>query len=234
MQYRETRYGTLRCIEAVQSTDAKWVVLFHGYGADASDLAPLAGVLAQGSNTSKVNWLFPEGPLTVPIGPHMHGKAWFPIDIDALENPALRAQRQLAENVPPGMSEATSLAKEMLADLDVPSDRLILGGFSQGAMLATEISLTYKNPSPCGLTILSGTLLCRDRWAKLSSNLSGLNFFQSHGTGDPLLPVDAARELNKVLNQGGLEGELLEFPGGHEIPQIVLKKLQIYLESASL
>jgi phospholipase/carboxylesterase len=39
---RKRRIGPIECLEVVADEDAPTVIMFHGYGADASDLAPLA------------------------------------------------------------------------------------------------------------------------------------------------------------------------------------------------
>ena len=62
-----------------QGTPTSAMILFHGYGASAEDLAPLG---AEISPERKV--YCPEGPIAVPIGWAMEGRAWFPIDMEAL------------------------------------------------------------------------------------------------------------------------------------------------------
>ena len=118
------------------------VVMFHGYGADAFDLLPLSQELTNGR---RVRWLFPQGVLEVPLGFHMMGRAWFPIDIDALNQAmAQGGHRDFARERPPGMNEACMAARAMLDELNIPMGRIVLGGFSQGAMIATELALTGK------------------------------------------------------------------------------------------
>ena len=80
------RLGPLEAVEAVQNPDAPWVVMFHGYGADAFDLASLADVIPA---KKPLNYLFPQGPLEVPIGPGWTGRAWWPINMTPFFAPYL-------------------------------------------------------------------------------------------------------------------------------------------------
>jgi predicted esterase len=44
-----------------------------------------------------------------------------------------------------------------------------------------------------------------------------------------LLGIEYARTLTKILTDAGLKGDLIEFRGGHEIPQEVFHKLDLFL-----
>jgi phospholipase/carboxylesterase len=65
------------------------VMLLHGYGASMDDLFPLFEYLAK-----DWNWFFPNAPLEVPIGPMMSGRAWFPIDMEALNAAMMSGQHR--------------------------------------------------------------------------------------------------------------------------------------------
>src|SRR5262249_48823517 len=161
-------------IEFPAPKDAPTVVLFHGYGADGADLAPLAMEL---DLPRPVRWLFPDAPLPLDWG----GRAWFPIDVAAID----RAQRT-GQAVDWSNEGAAAPARRFLESLGVPWSRLILGGFSQGSMLATELALNAPE-NPLGLVILSGNLINAAEWGKLAPRRRGLPFFQSHGIADPVL-----------------------------------------------
>lgn len=223
---RRRRLGPLEVIEIQHSASAPYVVLLHGYGADFTDLAPLARAIPIGR---QVNWVFPNGHLQVELGPHMQGRAWFPLRMAELEQAmAAGTGLDLSQIAPPGLKRAREGLAEMLEKLAVPLDRVVLGGFSQGGMLATDFTLRTAN-SPAGLAILSGTLIDADNWRQLAAKRAGLRFFQSHGMFDPVLRIESARRLNALLREAGCEGKLLEFHGQHEIPPEVLINLADYL-----
>ena len=203
------------------------IVLLHGYGANMKDLAPLATLLPE---LRSYNWIFPDGPLKVEIGPHMYGKAWFPIDMQLLNTAMMTGgfEHLFSDHYPQGMQESTNLIQNFLSE-HVKGD-LILGGFSQGSMMATDLTFNAKVKSKA-LVLLSSTLVARDR---LESSLEGLDsklpVFQSHGTGDPVLPIHMARKLKEAMTSHGIEVDYHEFPGGHEIPPRVLQSFIHFLK----
>ncbi|PJZ44305.1 alpha/beta hydrolase [Leptospira brenneri] len=222
--------GPLQVLRVQGDPDAPTVVMFHGYGASAFDLYPIHEVLV---TDQKFNWVFPHGHLSVPLMPGYSGRAWFPIDMAALEE-AIRKNdfRNFADKDPEGMDVARQAAYLMLDALGVPWNNLILGGFSQGAMLATDLTLRKEELSK-GLTILSGALVNESLWKELAPKKSALRFFQSHGEFDPILGYANAKKLEKLLRNSGLIGEFIAFNGGHEIPAPVIQGLSRYLNSLS-
>jgi phospholipase/carboxylesterase len=114
----------------------------------------------------------------------------------------------------------------------VPMGRTVLGGFSQGAMLTTDVTLRLEEP-PLGLGILSGSLISRPEWSERAPRRAGLLVFQSHGRQDPILPFDVAERLHRLLSDAGLKAEFLPFNGPHAIPMAALTALARWLESLS-
>ncbi|MBV2168271.1 MAG: serine esterase, partial [Bdellovibrio sp.] len=129
-----------------------------------------------------------------------------------------------------GLSKAYDMAMEMIRQMKVPWNKIVLGGFSQGAMLATELYLRAPE-TPAGLVIMSGTLLHQEEWKKHIPARAGQRFFQSHGEMDPILGFKQAQKLETLLTQNGMKGSLLSFRGGHEIPPQVLTKIGEYLNT---
>ncbi|MEN0059773.1 MAG: serine esterase, partial [Bdellovibrio sp.] len=177
------------------------------------------------------NWLFPNGFIEVPIGPGWTGRAWWTLDMMAIQRAAERGEhRDMSHDTPAGLAKAVDNAMEMIRQMKVPWNQIILGGFSQGAMLATELYLRAPE-TPKGLVIMSGTLLHQEEWKKLLPTRAGQRFFQSHGTHDPILGYKQAEQLNTLLTQNGMKGSLAGFQGGHEIPPAVLTKIGAYIDS---
>lgn len=221
-QAKRRKIGHLECVEVPGETSGPTVVLFHGYGADMMDLASLSQAVQAPKTT---NWYFPNGHLSVPIGPHHEGRAWFPISLSELER---GGNIDLSTVVPPGLKRARENALEFLQKLNVPSEKLVIGGFSQGAMLATEVMLHMEKP-PAGLALLSSTLVNAESWATLAKKHPGYRFFQAHGARDQVLSFALAQKLEQVLKGAGWTGQLQRFEGGHEIPSEVLIQLGAFL-----
>ncbi|MBI4375907.1 MAG: esterase, partial [Elusimicrobia bacterium] len=214
----------LEAIEFPATPQAPTVMLLHGYGANDADLAPLALELG---GVAKARWLFPNGPLR--LDGSGFSRAWFPIDVEALE----RAQKEggtvdFSRSEISGLDEAAAAVERFLGELNIPGDRLVIGGFSQGAMLATEIALRAAVP-PKALLVLSGNLVAEKRWRELALKRRGLRFFQSHGIADPILGFQGALRLESLLRDCGLQGQLFKFEGGHGIPSDAIAQLRGFL-----
>ncbi|MEI9950486.1 MAG: phospholipase [Pseudomonadota bacterium] len=224
---RELKLGTLTA-HVTGGTDREGggsgpvVVLLHGYGAPGTDLVPLWRELAV---PHEVRFVFPEAPLELGFG----GRAWWPIDMARLQDRFSKsAVERLVAEVPPGIDAARGALLELLSvlerDFGVLPEQTVIGGFSQGAMLATDIVLRTSRPF-AGLALLSGTLISRDEWLPLMGARRGLPVLQSHGRADPVLPFEVAERLRDELVAAGLQVEFLAFNGGHGIPGGVLEGL---------
>jgi phospholipase/carboxylesterase len=198
------------------------VILCHGYGAGGDDLVPLAGELRRLNPQlgERVLFVFPQGPLSMEEVPG--GRAWWPIDLAALQLAGERGElRQLRQECPPRLPQARKevmgLIEKLQEETGLSLSRFILGGFSQGSMLATDVALRLDE-SIGGLLIYSGTLLVEPEWRELASHRRGLRVLQSHGTSDTLLPFEAATWLRDLLESAGAQVQFLPFPGMHTIP----------------
>jgi phospholipase/carboxylesterase len=203
------------------------VVLLHGFGAPGDDLVPLWEALAVPTGT---RFVFPEGRLALPYG---SGRAWWMIDLERLQrDQAAGRLRDLSRDMPPGLPEArmqiTGLLDDVERKLGADPRRLVLGGFSQGAMLSCDVALRTARPL-AGLVLMSGTLLSQEEWVPLMPKRRGLKVLQSHGGADPLLPLSLAEQLRTLLAQAGVSVDWVPFRGGHEIPPVVLTKLSRFL-----
>jgi len=214
--------------------DGPLVVLMHGFGAPATDLVPLCRAL---DVPPVVRFAFPAAPLLLDArAPDEYApRAWWMIDIARLQAAILRGEgRDLAREAPPGLAAARAAVRDMLAamerELATPPERIVLGGFSQGAMLACDVALRAERP-PAGIAILSGAPLCVDEWQKLAAERAGLPVLQSHGRTDAVLPFEGAEWLRDVLVGGGLDVEWVPFNGGHSIPDGVLERLAAFITS---
>lgn len=224
--------------EASVSRDGPSIVLCHGFGAPGDDLVPLARATDAGPTT---RWFFPEAPLAVdelgdiaPATPDWdEGRAWWPVDMLRLQMELARGARAWDPTATPeGMPEARgaliAALKALVADGAIAPSRTVLGGFSQGAMLATAVALAAAETGMrfAGLAILSGAEIDRARWdAALEHEGRSLHVLQSHGRRDPLLPFTVAESLHRRLVAAGADATFLPFDGGHEIPSAVLLAL---------
>lgn len=217
----EKTIGSLKTFTLEGRPGGPAIVLFHGYGADSSDLIPLADLMGLSPD---VTWVLPNAPTEVIIAPGFYGRAWWPIDTKRLETAMVKGEPlDMSILVPPGLESARRQANTLYDELLKKHSAVILGGFSQGAMLATDLSLNHAK-KPAGLLILSGTLINQAQWQKVVGQSEGLSFFQSHGKNDALLGFSHAEGLFEFLTNAGLQGDFYSFSGGHEIPTKVIEK----------
>lgn len=222
------RYGGLDVIEFTAEPSATTIVFFHGYGANDADLAPLALEIPL---PRPARWVFPNAPLK--LDSEGFSRAWFPIDAERIEQGQRTGKAvDFSQSEPSGLAEVRKMTDQFLASLNVPWEQLILGGFSQGSMLAVDLALRAPE-NPRGLVILSGNLINEKSWKDLAPKRASLPFFQSHGIADPILGYQGARKLETLLQQAGLSGKLLSFEGGHAIPSDAFAALSRFLAGLS-
>jgi phospholipase/carboxylesterase len=202
------------------------VVLLHGFGADMENLAGLVSLL---DPQKQWNWVLPNGIIDVPLGYDV-GKAWFPIRVSEIERAAASGKGLTLDSVlPDGMKVASQRLRELMSALHLKPENLVIGGFSQGAMMSVECALSLPSPVR-GLMLFSGTLVNGGEWRKLSRERGAIPYIQSHGRQDPVLAVQGARMLNDVLKEAGWPGEYHEFDGVHEISEQVVHSSAAFLK----
>ncbi len=233
------RLGALDCVLVPsRGPTRRLLVLMHGFGAPGDDLVGLASELGDLDDTTVV---FPAAPHTFVelygAPPFMDARAWWKLDLEAIER-ARRSGglRDLTRERPAGLDAARALVVELLTALRArypetagsPPLPIVLGGFSQGAMLATDAAL--REPGlVSALVVLSGSLLCESEWTPLFPGLAPARVFQSHGTEDDILPYAYAERLREGLTAAGVNVQFTRFTGGHGIPPAVLRDLSAFL-----
>jgi phospholipase/carboxylesterase len=227
---KRTKLGSLDVVLAGGSDregggDGPVVVLLHGFGAPGEDLVSLFRVLEVPPGT---RFVFPAAVLSLASEGYGPGRAWWRIDMAALQRGDVR---RLTTDVPAGLEEARAAVDALLDEIEtawnVPPSRLVLGGFSQGAMLSLDVALRRTSP-PRGVALLSGSLIAEQEWRTLlAAPVQGpaRAIFQSHGSLDPILPFPVAEALRDILRGAGAEVTWCPFRGGHEIPPPVLDGL---------
>lgn len=217
------RYKDLNFLSEMNEGSNTALVLIHGYGADATDLAGLGPMFGF---SQPVDFYFPQGVLEIPIAPMMSGRAWFPIRAEAF--PALAQGEVLSEAPTPETRQTILKVCEWLNQLGKNYEKVIIGGFSQGAIL-TSHAFYQLQFQPAALLLFSGYLVAPGEFPSLPDSLK-TPFFQSHGQQDQVLSIKGAKKLNEKLIDLGLAGDWETFHGGHEIPPAVVQKAKSFLK----
>ncbi len=233
-----TTIASLQCRVLQEATEKPRlaVILCHGFGAPGDDLVPIGAELLRRKPplAQQVRFVFPEAPLSLSQLGVPFGRAWWQIDFNRLAAAQTNSEaaHRLSEETPDGLPRARrlllGLIEELGHQLEIGPSRIVLGGFSQGGMLATDVALRLDE-APAGLIVLSGTLICESDWRKRAPMRRGLRVFQSHGRQDPLLPFERAVALRDLLVDAGLSVEFFPFDGVHTIPLEALDSLADFL-----
>ncbi|MCA8939917.1 MAG: phospholipase [Planctomycetes bacterium] len=235
----QRRIGALDCIlvDALAEGEAPKALAFicHGYGASGQDLVGLGPEWMQKFAAIKegVRFVFPAAPMVLGMSFYGEARAWWPIDIEALERAmqtgeARIRREELPEELPARNAELREVVEILCSEAGLGLGQCFFGGFSQGSMLTTDLVLSLDE-EPLGQIIFSGTLLCESRWQAAASKRAGFAIFQSHGRQDPLLGFTEAEALRELLVGAGAKVEFHAFEGQHEIPRPILAKAGEYM-----
>ena len=110
-----------------------------------------------------------------------------------------------------------------------PEGKVILGGFSQGGMMAYRNGLPHPSRF-AGIAALSALIASkRDIEDRLPESRSQA-LFASHGTGDTMITVTEARQGIEFLRSKGYDHEYNEYSMGHEISLEVISDLTAWIQ----
>jgi phospholipase/carboxylesterase len=227
-----SKFGVLEVKNYLENSKTALIML-HGYGANNEDLAPL-GPFLNGQLTNQIDWYFPQAPIDLAMSPFFDSRAWFHIDVIAMQQAIAQGKpRQLADKLPVGLEDAAKMVFDFIDKIRPQYEKIIIGGFSQGAMLSVECALI--RPELFFKVILwSGNLLCSNRWsdlAKKAATKKQIHFFQSHGEQDSVLSFEGAQGLQNLLIDAGHRLDFHSFQGQHEIPQNILNQTVKFLNA---
>jgi phospholipase/carboxylesterase len=184
------------------------LVLFHGRGADEGDLYPLLDLLDPDRRLLGVT---PRGPLRLPPG----GAHWYVV-------------REIGYPDPPTFSDTYELVggwlDELVAESGLDAGSVVLGGFSQGAVLSWALALGAGRPRPAGILALSGFVPTVPGFElDLAPPLPRVAI--GHGALDPVISVDWGRRARDLAEQAGATVLYHESPMGHSIDPAFLRTL---------
>lgn len=188
------------------------LVLLHGRGADEHDLFPLLDAL---DPERRLLGITPRGPLALPPG----GAHWYALG--GIPTPD------------PGTFFPTfEAAAAFLDELPVPIDQVVLGGFSQGAVMSWALGLGAGRPRPAAIVALSGFMPEVEGFELDLTGLDGYPIAVAHGSLDPIIPVEFGRAAAERVRAAGAELLWRETPVPHTIDPSVLPELQAFVAAA--
>ena len=165
-------------LRAPEGEPAGAIVLLHGRGTSEQDLIPLLEVF---DPQERLVGAFPRGPLQLPpIGSH-----WYVVEEVGYPEP---------ESFTASFERLGAWLDSLAERTGVPIGQTVLGGFSQGAVMAWALALGPDRPRPAGLLAMSGFIPTVPDFELQLDGLGGFPVAITHGTLDPVISVDLGRQ----------------------------------------
>ena len=201
----------------IESVKPQLFLLIHGYGSNEEDLFSFTPDLPATAYVISVR-----GRYNLSFG----GYSWYDISFDNNEkymdiNQAVSSRDELIKFI-----------DEIVVQENLDPDNVFIVGFSQGAILSYSIALNYPNKVK-NVMILSGYpefKIIGD--FNQDQDFSNLNFFVSHGTEDAILPIEAGRLGEQLLNDLRIKNEYHEYRSGHGIVPQNYHDLMAFIKAA--
>jgi phospholipase/carboxylesterase len=191
------------------------LVLMHGRGADASDLAGLRPWLPD-----TVSLVLPRAPFQAAQWGYGQGRAWYRYAGEDRPEPASFRAAQAALD---------DLIADLPGRLGYQPGPVLIGGFSQGGTMSMGRAL--RGPGDvAGAINFSGFVPDHPDVPINAESASGTPFFWGHGTDDPAIPFWLARRGRQALLDAGAELEARDYPIGHSISPDELRDAMAWLE----
>ena len=189
------------------------VVMIHGRGASADSILSLYPLL--------------DAPDVTALAPQAAGHTWYPQSFLA----PLEANQPYLDSA---LGKIESVVAELI-DRGIPSERIAILGFSQGACLATEFAA--RHPRRYGAVMgLTGGLIGPDGTPRAyAGSLAGTRVFLGTSDPDPHVPFARVEETRDVLERLGATVELRRYPGmPHTINEDEIEACRALLQAMPL
>ena len=190
------------------------IIWLHGLGADGNDFAPVVPQLQLPAGLG-VRFVFPHAPsIAVTVNNGVVMPAWYDIkqiDVDRhLDNDQLRRSADWVHDL---------IDREM--ERGLPSERIMVAGFSQGGAVSFEAALTFPHRL-AGIMALS-TYFATAATVAVNPVQQGLPMLICHGSEDPVVPESLGRQSVATLQKFGFNPEYVVYPMEHAVcPQQIV------------
>jgi len=198
------------------------IIWLHGLGADGNDFVPLVPELGI-PESLPLRFVFPHAPMrSVTINAGMVMRAWY--DILAFEGPDNIDLNQLLES-----AEALEILIHHEMERGMPSERILLAGFSQGGAVVLHTGLRYGKKL-AGILALSCYLPNAETLEKEMSEVNrAIPLMMAHGTMDPLIPVAKSIRTRQELTRLGYQVKWHEYNMQHAVCPEEIQEIRSWL-----
>ncbi|MBW2940987.1 alpha/beta hydrolase [Zhongshania aquimaris] len=194
-------------VEPKGTADAA-VIWLHGLGASGHDFVPVVPHLGLPDNHG-IRFVFPHAPeIPITINGGMVMPGWY----DIL---AMSIEREIdLEQIESSAAAVRDLIQREL-DAGIPSDRIVLAGFSQGGAVVYHAALSYSKPL-AGLLTMS-TYFATAKEVKLNEANKALPIHIFHGSQDLMVQESMGHTANQILKSMGFKPKYRSYQMQHEV-----------------
>ena len=186
------------------------IIAFHGYGSNPYNMIELLKVL----NIEKADCFFPAGNIS-PFPNDDLSKAWFSIPFTS----------NLIDEI--AISRKIILTK--LKSIIESYKKIVLLGFSQGAMISLDIMMNLSKPVS-GVISLSGLNVSIDDKIKIEEEYKKIPIFVGHGINDEIIDIKSAKTSFEFILKRGFNLEWNEYNMKHEVIDKELEDIRNFVE----
>jgi phospholipase/carboxylesterase len=195
------------------------VIWLHGLGADGHDFAPIVEML----NLPKIRFILPHAPYRkVTINNSYEMRAWY--DLYGLS----AGVREDVEGIREAQANIEQLIEKELSR-GVPSQKIVLAGFSQGGAIALYTALRYKRKL-AGVIALSTYLPLK---SLLGTEKAPANqqtpIFMAHGNQDEVINIATCQLSLEALQIEQYDVRWHEYPIAHSVSIDEIDEIRTFL-----
>jgi phospholipase/carboxylesterase len=188
------------------------VIWLHGIGADGHDFEPIVPQLVL-PGERPLRFVFPHAPVRpVTLNNGYAMRAWY--DLLGLD----RQSRQDEAGIRASDAAVRALIRRE-NERGIPSNRIVLAGFSQGAAMALFCGTRYPEKL-AGIIGLSGYMLLSPRFDAERNNANQtVPVFLAHGTEDGVVSLQLGEDTRQLLETTQYSVEWHTYPMAHSVCQ---------------
>jgi len=207
----------------IKPVNPKYAIIWlHGLGDSGNGWLPIAKEL-QLNSFSDIHFIFPHAPeIPVTVNGGMVMPAWYDIYEMSLERKIDHNQIQQSSN---GIKEII----HQLMHSGIPSEKILLVGFSQGGAVAYETALSFDQPL-AGLIALS-TYFATENTIKRHEANNNIPIIIQHGSIDPVVPFQLGEHAHSVLENLTYNVSLQNYVMEHSVCPEQIADLSIHIQN---
>ncbi|HCV43736.1 MAG TPA: hypothetical protein DGH68_09660 [Bacteroidetes bacterium] len=187
------------------------LIMLHGRGADEEDLLGLSPYLDKRFLILSVRAPYPFE--------YSGGFTWYDIDAVGTPDPAMFKS---------SCDKLSAFVGDALARYPIDKKQVYLFGFSMGTVMAYAMAFTQPDLFR-GIVANSGYIAEGTHLTYRWDQLDNVEFFVTHGTQDPIIPIQIAGRAKQLLEAGRVRFEYKEYPMAHQIGEESLQDFSLWL-----